>query len=155
MRFHRKTILILVTVCLALFGCKKKEEPPVVPVVTPPPVAEVTPAEIPFRVVSIDIGKAIGADNKITAPTMTFGPQDTIYVSVSTEGSSPSATLKSTWTYGAGQAVGDESKTIAPTGPAATEFHASKSDGWPTGKYKVEIWADGVSAGSKEFEVQK
>jgi hypothetical protein len=44
---------------------------------------------------------------------------------------------------------------IAPTGPATTEFHISKPSGWPAGKYKVEISADGAPAGSKEFEVKK
>src|SRR5262245_27669515 len=108
MRFHPKTILILVAVCLAMFGCKKKEEPPPPDIPDLTTQTEVTPAapvEVPFRVVSIDLGRAIGPDNKITEPTMTFGPKDTIYVSVSTEGSSASATLKSTWTYGAGQPV--------------------------------------------------
>jgi hypothetical protein len=46
------------------------------------------------------------------------------------------------------------SETIAPTGPAATEFHISKTGGWPTGQYRVEVTANGVPAGSKDFTVQ-
>ena len=47
------------------------------------------------------------------------------------------------------------SETIAPTGPSVTEFHISKPSGWPIGKYKVEISADGTPATTKEFEVKK
>ncbi len=47
------------------------------------------------------------------------------------------------------------SETIAPTGPAATEFHIAKKSPWPVGKYKVEIAVDGSPAGTKEFEIKK
>jgi len=162
MRFHRTTTLLLVLLvsCIALFGCKKKDEAPpaeatVTPVETPAPA--VTPATVPFKVTSIDLGKAIGPDKKVTEPTTTFGPKDTIYAVVSSEGSGPDVKLTAKWTFGdKGQPVGSEDKTVTPNGSAsATEFHASKKSGWPVGHYKVEILADGTSAGTKEFEVKK
>jgi hypothetical protein len=161
MRFHRTTTLILVLLvgCIALFGCKKKEEAPPaetpVAVETPAPVA--TPAVVPFKVTSIDLGKAIGADNKVTEAATTFGPKDTIYAVVSSEGTGADVKLTSKWTFGAkDQAVGTEDKTVTPNGSAGTtEFHATKKTGWPVGHYKVEILADGVSAGTKEFDVKK
>lgn len=36
-------------------------------------------------------------------------------------------------------------QTIAPTGESATEFHISKPDGWPAGKYRVEILLNGAT----------
>jgi len=164
MRFHRTTILILVALvgCLTLFGCKKKEEAPApTPEATPTPVAEtpapvVTPAVVAFKVTSIDLGKAIGADKKVTEPATTFAPKDTIYAVANSEGTAASVKLTAKWTFGdKGQSVKDEDQTIAPTGPAATEFHVSKKSGWPVGHYKVEILADGTSAGTKDFEVKK
>ncbi|HEX3552552.1 MAG TPA: hypothetical protein VIA62_04930 [Thermoanaerobaculia bacterium] len=161
MRFHRTTTLILLG-SIALFGCKKKEEaPPPEATVTPAPVETpapaATPAPVPFKVTSIDLGKAIGPDKKVTDPATTFGPKDTIYVVVSSEGTGPDVKLTAKWTFGdKGQPVGTEDKTVTPNGSAgATEFHASKKTGWPVGKYKVEILADGTSAGAKEFEVKK
>src|SRR5678809_1164156 len=38
--------------------------------------------------------------------------------------------------------------------PARSEFHISKPDGLPVGKYKVEISVDGAAAASREFEVR-
>ncbi len=162
MRFHRTTTLILLG-CIALFGCKKKEEAPApeatvtpAPVETPAPAA--TPTPVPFKVTSIDLGKAIGPDKKVTEVATTFGPKDTIYAVVNSEGDTgPAVKLTAKWTYGdKGQSVKDEDQTVTPNGSAgATEFHVSKKSGWPVGHYKVEILADGTSAGTKEFEVKK
>jgi hypothetical protein len=51
--------------------------------------------------------------------------------------------------------VKEGTEVIAPTGPAATEFHIAKKTAWPAGKYKVEILVDSSSAGTKEFEIKK
>jgi hypothetical protein len=136
-------------VVIAMPGCKKKEAPA-------PPAESAAPAPAPpaFAVQTIEVGKGIGSDKRVSAPTATFGRRDTIYVSVATEGSAPSKTVSAKWTYQDGQVVQEQSETIAPTGPAATEFHISKPKPWPVGKYKVEIAVDGSPAGSKDFEVK-
>jgi hypothetical protein len=160
MRFHRTTTLILLG-CIALFGCKKKEEvPPAEATVTPAPVETpaATPAPVPFRVTSIDLGKAIGPDKKVTEATTTFAPGDTLYAVATSEGEAPTAVkLTAKWTFGdKGQSVKDDDQTISAVGgPTVTEFHVSKPGGWPVGHYKVEILVDGVSAGVKELDVKK
>jgi hypothetical protein len=134
-------------------ACKKAAPPPAA---EQPPAAEpAPPAPTPFAVQGIETGKAIGADKKIATPSSTFGPRDTIYASVTTDGAAPSKTISAKWTFQDGQTVKADSQTIAPTGPAATEFHISKKSPWPVGKYKVEISVDGASAGAKEFEIKK
>jgi hypothetical protein len=139
----------LAVAVIGMPACKKKEAPA-------PPAEAAAPAPAPpaFAVQGIDVGKSIGADKKVTAPATTFGRRDTIYVSVATEGAAPSKTISAKWTFQDGQVVKEQSEAIAPTGPAATEFHISKPKPWPVGKYKVEIAVDGAAAGSKEFEVK-
>ena len=158
MRFYRTTLLILVA-CLALSACKKKEEaipPAPAPEVSTAPAVETTPVIPPFHVLAVDLGKGVGADKKVTDPTTTFGPKDTIYASVATEGTATGVTLRAKWTYGdAGTVVHDENLSISPTGPTNTEFQISKPTPWPAGKYKVEISADGTTVASKDFEIQK
>jgi hypothetical protein len=78
---------------------------------------------------------------------------DTIYVSVRTEGGASSARLSARWTYEDGQLVGDSTQTVSASGSAVTEFHVSKPDGWPEGRYKVEVSLDGAPAGQREFRV--
>ncbi len=151
-RFVLPTLVFVAAVSLG--ACAKKEPPPPLP--TPVPVPTAVPTPVPFKVTSVDLGKSIGDDKKIKDAATTFGPKDTIYAVVSTEGAAAKATLKARWTYGAkDKLVNEESRDIAPTGPTATTFHVAKASGWPVGKYKVEISADGTAAATKEFEVKK
>ncbi len=129
-------------------ACKKKEAPA-------PSADAAAPAPVPaFEVGTIEVGKAVGADKRVTSTGTTFGRRDTIYVSVATEGVAPSKTIAAKWTFQDGQVVDEESRSIAPNGPEVTEFHITKPSRWPAGKYKVEIAVDGATAGSKDFEIK-
>ena len=106
------------------------------------------------RVADVTLGRAIGGDKAISDSTDRFRPNDTIYASVTTDGSAPSATLRARWTFEDGQTVDDSSRTIAPNNRERTEFHISKPDGWPAGKYKLEVFLNDQSVDTKTFEVQ-
>ena len=135
-------------------GCKKKESaPPAETSTTTPAPAPAAPAAL--MVVGVDLGPGIGADKRVTAPSTTFGRRDTIYASVNTVGTASNANLAAKWTYQTGQVVDSSVQTIAPTGPAQTEFHIAKPSGWPAGNYRVEIFLDGRSTTTKEFQIRK
>ena len=106
------------------------------------------------RVTDVSVGRAIGGDKAITDVTDTFKPNDTIYASVATDGTAQSATVRAKWTFEDGQVVNDSTRTIAPNKPERTEFHISKPDGWPAGKYKLEVFLDNQTAGTKDFAVR-
>jgi hypothetical protein len=150
-----RTLAIAFALCLAVLACKR-DEATSTSTSTPPPAAPppVAAAPAPFRVAEIQIGSALRADKRIAAPTEQFAPTDTIFASVASEGVASSVALAARWTYEDGQVVSETTETIAPTGPAVTEFHISKPSGWPTGKYRVEVTADGRPAGAREFEVR-
>jgi hypothetical protein len=107
------------------------------------------------RVSQIDLGRSLNADKTINDKTDSFKPNDTIYASIATGGTAPTATVKARWTYQDGQVVNESTQTIAPTGDARTEFHISKPDGWPAGKYKLEVSLNGTTAATKDFEVER
>jgi hypothetical protein len=141
--------VLAVGAALALLGgCKRSEEAP-----APKPQAAAPQAPVVFRVTRIDLGSAIGPDKKVTTPSTTFKPGDTIYASIATEGAAANAALGVRWTFGDGQLVNEATQNIAPTGPAVTEFHIAKPDGWPAGKYTVDVSANGKPAGSAQFTV--
>ena len=106
------------------------------------------------RVTDVTVGRAIGGDKAITDRTDNFKPNDTMYVSVATEGSSPSATIRAKWSFEDGQVVDESTRAIAPNNKERTEFHISKPDGWPAGKYKVEVFLNDQSAQTKSFDVR-
>jgi hypothetical protein len=107
------------------------------------------------RVSRVDMGRSLNADKTINDNTASFKPNDTIYASIGTESTAARATLMARWTYRDGQVVNESTQTIAPTGDARTEFHISKPDGWPAGKYKLEVFLNDSSAATKDFEVQR
>jgi hypothetical protein len=144
----------LLAAAVAIFACSKPP-PPSPP---PPPPAQPAPPPPPpapaFKVARMDLGRAVGIDKQVTAPADNFGPKDTIYLSVVTDGLAPAVVLRAKWTYGPkGLLVKDSSESIASLGPKATDFILTKSTPWPLGKYTVELFVDDKSAGSKQFDV--
>ena len=143
---HGRALVAAAFVLLTVACAKKKEVAPPPPPPPPPPVAAV------ITVSGVQLGSAIGADKQVAAPTEIFKPTDTIYAAVTTAGSAPRATLTARFTYQDGQVVNETSQDIA--GAGVTEFHIAKPDGWPAGKYQVEVLLDGKSAATRAFEVQ-
>lgn len=139
---------------LALAGCKKKDEA----ATTPPPAAEPAatppapaPAAAAATVTGVELGTAVGADNRVTAPTATFAAADTIHASVATDG--PGGNLTAKWSYQDGQTVESQDKVV-PAGPQVSDFSISKPGGWPLGKYRLEVLLNGSVIQTREFEVK-
>jgi hypothetical protein len=147
-RLSRPTILALLLAAVLGAACTKSSETP---------GATGTSGTVAAgRVSRIDMGRSLNADKTINGNTESFKPGDTIYASIVTESTAAPATLKARWTYQDGQVVNESSQTIAPTtGDARTEFHISKPDGWPTGKYTLEVFLNGSSAATKDLDVER
>lgn len=107
----------------------------------------------PVRVVAVDVGRGLGADRQIAERTNAFKPTETVYAVVTTEGTNAGATLTARWTFEDGQLVEESTHAIQSAGTDYTEFHVSKPDGWPKGKYTVEILLDGKSVERRSFDV--
>jgi hypothetical protein len=147
------TLAFAVGVMPAMAACERDRE--MVDDLDVPPATEVTPEDA-VRVTDVDLGRAVDADGRITDEDDTdeFGPDDTIYVSVDTEGTASGATLSARWLYEDGQIVDETSQTISPTGPSVTEFHISNPDGLAPGGYTVEILLNGETVETRDFEVK-
>jgi hypothetical protein len=154
-------LLVALLGAVAVAGCKKKEEPVVA--TTPPPATTPAPAPAPVAatasVTSVDLGNALGAEARVATPMTTFAPKDTIYAGIATSTSDPAASVPAKlavkWTHvGSNQVVHEESRDLSLSGIGNTEFHIAKPDGWPTGKYKVEVSLDGNVVQTREFEVK-
>lgn len=157
MQLRTRQLAVVAAAAIALAACGKKTEPPP-PAAPAAPVAapEPAPAPVGVTVAAVSLGKAIGADKKVSAATEVFAKSDTIHASIDTTGTG-TATLLAKWSYTKADKtvpVKEETATITPTGPATTEFHISKPDGWPAGSYQVEIQVNGNAAATKTFTVQ-
>jgi hypothetical protein len=143
-RLFGTSILALTLAAVLSAACTKKSENP----------GTTGTSGVGVRVSQIDMGRSLNADKTISDTSNSFKANDTIYASIATVGTAPTAALKARWTFQDGQVVNESTQTIAPTGDARTEFHISKPDGWPAGKYKLEVFLNDSSAATKDFEVQ-
>jgi hypothetical protein len=137
-----------------LAGCRGRSEPPHRRAPAPPTLAAALPAPRPVAVTEIALGNRLLADKRVAEEADRFGPHDTVYAVVSTEGQAARAVLVARWTYRTGQLVDSTAQSIAPKGPAVTEFHISRRDPWRPGAYQVEILLDSVRAGVRYFQIE-
>ena len=133
---------------LVAVGCGKKDSGSTVD------TGNRTEVATAVRVSDVKLGRAIGADKRLTEETDDFRPTDVIYAVVETQGSGSTAALQARWTFEDGQVVDESSRNISAAGGDFTEFHISKPSGWPKGKYKVEILLNGQPVETEDFEVK-
>lgn len=163
MNRNRMTLAVAAIVLgsVALVGCKRDQ--PTTTVNTPPASAPAatTPAPAPtgtapqgaVTVTSVDVGTAVGADSRVTSPTTTFSPSDTIYTSIATDGNASGNTIAIDLSH-EGTSVHTDSRTLNTSGPSVTEFHVNNASGWPTGNYQVRVTVDGAAAQTRDFTVR-
>ena len=106
----------------------------------------------PLRVQTIQLGRSLNPDNSVAEHTTTFRRNDTVYVAVLTDAAG-TGTIGVRWTYG-GQVIDQPQKEVSYRDTAATSFNLVNSGGFPPGNYAVEVFVDGVSAGTRNFNVQ-
>lgn len=149
-------LLIAAGLALALSACKK-EEPVVVapePVVLQPAVAPPPPMPAEVMVAAVNLGTAVGADQKVVTPSTSFGVKDVIYAAVDTKNAAKDVFLSAKWTFQDGQVVNEEGNTFSPEADATTNFKLSNDKAWPIGKYKVEISLNNTPVKSVDFEIK-
>ena len=138
---------------LSVLACRKEEELP------PADSVAAAPAPAPAAVTTIETGRHIGTDMRISDTATTFAPRDTLFVSVVTSNATGSNTLKGVLTFQGGTVVDSATQVIAAPvtagGTSVTEFHWVKPGGWPVGDYTVEVWLDGQSAGTRTLTVKR
>ncbi len=158
--YHASAIALTAT--LALAGCGKKDAEPLPTPTTTRPAT--TPAPAPpalaatATVTAVSVGNSVGPDGSVSAVGTTFATTDTITASVKTETSNPSAnvsgSLGARWLFEDGQVVNLESKSFTFTGPGTTNFQISKPDGWPVGRYSLEVSLNGAVVKTTQFDIR-
>lgn len=162
-----RPILVAALAATALSACNREE--PAAPATDTAPVATapttqpmpeaMPPATAGAGVTDLQLGTAVGADNRVTTPATSFATGDTLYASVNTAADA-SGTLGARWTYlgadgtAAPTEVEVQNKDLSAGAAATHEFHVSKPDGWPAGRYRVEITHNGQAVQTREFDVR-
>ncbi|MEP6782734.1 MAG: hypothetical protein ABI983_03630 [Acidobacteriota bacterium] len=99
---------------------------------------------------NIQVGRALNQDRSVSSITTLFKPTETVYVAVQTGAGKGVVSVK--WQFGE-KVIDEPSKKVDYDGPSSTEFHLQNLGGFPPGDYRVEVFIDGVSVGSRAFKV--
>ena len=102
-------------------------------------------------VTTIQLGRALNSDSTVAGFTTTFRPDDTVYLSVLTNGAG-SATMSVRWLYG-GRVIDEPKKQVSYKMAAATDFRLQSPSGFPTGDYTAEVFLNGQSVATRTFRV--
>jgi hypothetical protein len=127
---------------VAAGGCRREADP------------SASPTPHPVQVTDVRVGRGVGLDKRVANEADAFGPNDTVFVSIVTEGFASQVRLKARWTDPSGNLLGEMDQAIAPAGTAVSEFHLWKPGGFARGAYQVEIWMDGARVAARSFEVE-
>ena len=140
----------------ALVACGKKDDTAITDTTSlGTTTATVAMDTTPIRVSDVQVGKAVGADNRVSDQTTSFAVRDTIYVAVITDGAAKNASISTGLMFNNQAAGSPVVTTISPVGgTTATEFHFAKKSAWPKGKYTVNVMLNGASAGTKDIDVK-
>ena len=156
-RLHLSTGFVLSAFILAACGGRGDDTGAAVD--SPAAATTPAPATPSSAVTSIEIGKSIGSDKRVTDATTMFSPRDTMYVSVTTQNAPANAMLTAKWTFQDGQVVDSLTQAVAAAtatgGATITEFHLTRPSGWPAGRYTVEVMLNGQSVGTREITVSQ
>jgi hypothetical protein len=163
---HSRTLAVALAATLSRAGCSKEEaaappEATPAPAPTPAPTPAPAPAPAPAATASVTgvlLGNAPDASGQVLSDATEFAATDAITASVSTTTSDPAVTVPGTltakWIYQDGQLVSEQSRAVSFTGPGVTNFQISKPDGWPAGKYTLEVSLDGTKVQTREITVK-
>lgn len=106
----------------------------------------------PLNIVGIQTGKSLNSDNSIGRHAIAFHPDDTMYVSVLTNGRG-AGTLTVKWLL-RGTLLHEVTKKVSYNGQAATDFRFAAADGFPVGDYTVEVIVDGKPFETRRIKVE-
>lgn len=149
-------ILIAAAVALAAstVSCKKKVETATYPAPgSEPPAAMATAVPAGARVERITVVKAVNSDDSPGEAATTFGPKDTVYVSMWTAAAPVGTEIAARWFGPNGQQITEDKIVTDKPGDGYTSFHAANTKGWAPGTYRVDILLNGAPAGSTTFTI--
>lgn len=147
-------IAAAVALAAATVACKKKVETATYPAPgSEPPVAMATAVPAGARIERVTVVKAVNSDDSPGEAATTFGPRDTVYVSMWTASAPVGTQIAARWFGPNGQQITEDKIVTDKAGDGYTSFHAANTKGWAPGTYRVDILLNGAPAGSTTFTI--
>ena len=106
----------------------------------------------PLKIVGVQTGKSLNTDHSIGRHAISFRPEDTMYVSVLTDGRG-AGTIQVKWSL-FGRQLHQVTKNVSYNDQAATDFRFAAADGFPVGDYTIDVIVDGKAFETRRVKVE-
>lgn len=107
-----------------------------------------------FKLLEVNLGAAVDADNLVTKPKLVFAARDKIYASVLSTGKHQGLTIKARWTAPDGKLVAETEQALVPEKATVSTFSIGNAQPWPSGAYTLDISLNGLVQRTVSFEVK-
>jgi hypothetical protein len=102
----------------------------------------------------VNLGRAIGADMRVTEMLNNFAAGDSVYASVRVEGTATTGTIMARWMTESDSLVHEETKTISSAGEQWAWF-ALGTEMLPEGDYELKLYVNGEEEEEREFSIAR
>ena len=106
----------------------------------------------PLNIVAVQTGKTLNKDHSVGTHAISFHSNDTMYVSVLSNGRG-AATITVKWAL-YGRVIHEVTKKVSYNDQAATDFRFQAADGFPVGDYTVDVIVDGKTYETRRVKVE-
>ena len=106
----------------------------------------------PLNIVGIQTGKTLNTDHSVGKHAISFRPDDTMYVSVLSNGRG-AGTITVKWSL-YGRVIHEVTKKVSYNDQAATDFRFQAADGFPVGDYTIDVIVDGKTHETRRVKVE-
>lgn len=117
------------------------------------PARDTTPVDTTIDAVRLS-AEGDTEQNTLGAPTSTFGPRDSVYAEIQSNGTANEYTIYAKWIGADGNVLADYGIRINEAGPKRTVISLSKPDGWAPGENRIELAINGRVLRTETFRVQ-
>jgi hypothetical protein len=119
---------------------------------TTPAMGDVATNDVDIE--EVRLGRAVGADMRITDDINEFTVGDSVYVSVRLEGTANAVPLTARWLTEDDSLIHEEIKTISPAGEQWAWFSLA-TESLPEGDYELKLFVNGDEDESRDFSIQR
>lgn len=116
------------------------------------PARDTTPVDTTIDAVRLS-AEGDTEENTLGAPTSIFGPRDSVYAEIQSNGTASEYTIYAKWIGADGNVLADYGIRVNEAGPKRTVISLSKPDGWPEGENRIELAINGKVLRTETFTV--
>ncbi|HEX5756808.1 MAG TPA: hypothetical protein VFY12_10710 [Arenimonas sp.] len=160
----RRGLLLLAMLALAACG---KSEPPAAPAsdnaAAPPAAADIAatveaaPTVAPlgsYRPLELQLGSELDVEGRVREARTTFAPDARVHLSVLGSAGDLPVRVKARWLDADDQLLGESGQLLEPGPASVLTFTLTQPQGWPPGRYRVELALNDLEVDQREFEVR-